>query len=178
MPIILFIYLLIYLFKERRRTQWTLVCDHWCVPCVLLLCSIPCIVEPTGWIIGQFYLFIYLFSAYTVRIHQKTNLQLSEYYNATITKWPWKSPGDYKTSYNKLIPIDKYSPKVKRIRKKVFIVLSNYDQSQNLDFYLDRSLGTEDEVFKDGRTTHKFNKRFNRLWRKCRKKISRSKSWM
>ena len=118
----------------------------------------------------------YLFSAYIIRIHKKTQLHFSECYNATITKLTWKHKWVKENIYNKLIPIDKYSPKVKRIHKKVFIVLSNCDQSQNLDFYLDRSRDKEDVVFKAARARKKFTEIFNWLWKKCRRKVDRSKS--
>ena len=82
----------------------------------------------------------------------------------------WKHKWLKETSYYKLIPVDKYSPKVKHINEKLFIVLSNYDQNKSLDFYLDRAKGKDDVVFKERRARKKFIKRFNKMWKKCRNK--------
>ena len=121
--------------------------------------------------------FLYLLAAYTIQIHHNTTLHSKEHYVATIKQMAWKSKVESLKSFQKFIPLDKYSPKVRHIHKKSFVVLSNYDQSQEhvLDFYLDRTRGSIDVVFVGTGPTTKTVKRLKKLRKNCRRKQFRRK---
>ena len=134
-------------------------------------------VDQTRLVMFCCFLFLSLFSAYTVRIRKLTSVTRTapiKCYSATLKRWPLANSQEKGYSSSKCIPIDKYSPK-RQLSDKIFAVLTDHDYRDDLDFYLDQ-WKTEKEtlVFKGPRERRKFRKSLKKIQRKCQKRNSKT----